>query len=200
MSIRVFEDVGAAKLNQSLKCGRVESIGPMVISVINQSDVANLVLTFMKERTSTAVYSDKDTNVSSEDTAYDGNDSTRDFTGQALNHLPILPRSVTIDDATNHKILRDTYGDGTLYLVATGQAAGTINYFTGALDLHYPAGQAPNGQINASYHYQDAALVHGGQKNFVIASGLPDDALTVYAACDNKAGARVKVESAASWA
>ena len=204
MSIRVSEDVGAAKLNNSLKCGRVESVGPIAVVVMNQSDVANAVVSFAHERTGVAVYSDKDTAVVAENTGYTGNAVLLNFTGQSLNTPPIVPRSVVVTPATAGLVAYDG-GDGFMYVdvvvgpVTTKTLAGKINYFTGALVLNYPVGHAPNGQLNADYHFQDEALIHGGQRNFGIATGLPDDALVIYAAADHKLGARIKVESAASW-
>lgn len=198
MSIRVSEDVGAAELNSAQLIGRVESKGPAVITVKNQSDTSNVVVSFQRETAGTLVNSDKETDVASEASGYTGDGSTLTFTGQALNNVPIIPGSVTLTPATSGPVLTDDYGDGILY-TAAGVEAGSINYFTGALELSYPTGSAPDGAISAAYTYQDAVLVHGGQRNFEISSFDPDDALEVYAAADNAAGALVKVDAAATW-
>jgi len=197
MSIRVFEDVGAAKKNSSLKIGRVESVGPVAVVAANLSAASNVVVSFARERTGTPIYSDKDTVATAEDTGYTGNLALIDFTGEALNNKPIVPRSVVVTPATAGIVLHDG-GDGYMY-TPLGVQAGTIDYFTGAIDLHYPVGSAPNGKLNATYYYQDEALVAGGQRNYGIVAGLIDEPLAIYVACDNKAGARVKVESAATW-
>lgn len=198
MSIRVYEDVGAAKLNNSQKVGRVESVGPITVVMGNLSALANCVVSFRKEKTGAPVYSDKDTAVPVEATGYTGNAVTLNFTGQSLNNTPVIPRSVVITPATSGPVLHDG-GDGFMYMPDNVTKAGTINYFTGELVLNYPTGQAPDGVLNAAYAHQNEALVHGGQKNYGIASGLPDEAVAIYAACDHKDGARVKVESAATW-
>lgn len=200
MSIRIYEDIGAAKLNNSQKIGRVESVGPITVVVANLSTLANCVVSFLKEKAGTPVYSDKDTNVPVEASGYTGNGATLVFNGQSLNNVPIIPRSLVLTPVTSGPVLKDLYGDGFVYMPNGTTKAGTINYFTGSLTLNYPAGSPPDGVVNAAYRYQNSALVRGGQKNFGIVSGLPDEALAIYAACDHKDGARVKVESAATWA
>lgn len=201
MSIRVSEDVGAGKLNIALKVGRIESVGPIAAVVANLSTLGNVVVGFFKEKAGTLVKSDKDTTRTGEDTGYDGDTSDLTFSGQVLNNLPIVPGSVTVVPEAGGTSVNcsDTAKDGNLY-DSSGALCGRINYFTGALTLSYPAGKAPNtGNILANYVSQNSVLVKGGQKNFSIASGLPDDALVVYAAADHKDGARVKLEGAATW-
>ena len=95
MSVRVFEDQGAAELNKAVKIGRVESVGPVTMSVNNLDDDANLVLSFENEQTGTQIFTDKDTAVAAEDSGYDGDTSEVAFTGQVLNSLPVVPKSVT---------------------------------------------------------------------------------------------------------
>jgi len=207
MSIRIFEDVGAGKLNQAQKVGRVESVGPITVVVMCLSAVANVIMSFVREKSGLAVLSDRDTAVSAEDTGYLGNGTDLVFSGQVLNHLPILPRTIVLTPATSGPVLRDVQGDGYLYLPDGVTKSGQVNYFTGALELQYPSGTgpgfptgyAPDGIISADYAYQDALLVHGGQRNYSIVSNGADDAVVIYATADDKEGARVKVESAATW-
>lgn len=199
MSVRVFEDQGGAELNKAIQVGRVESSGPAVFQVRNLDDDANVVVSFENESTGLQVYSDKDTAVSDEDTAYNGDTATLAFSGQSLNNTPIVPGSVTVKPATGGTTvnLTDTDGDGNLYTVDDdAEFAGTINYFTGALRLAFPTGKAPNtGDIDCDYYYQDAVIVPLGKRVFTISNSLPDEAIKVYAACSNSGGAAVRTES-----
>jgi hypothetical protein len=84
---------------------------------------------------------------------------TTDFSGQALNTLPVLPFSARIR-AVGGKVLYDKFGNGRLYTTETDLStevlAGEINYDTGALVLEYPA--APTaGAILADYRSAPAA-------------------------------------------
>lgn len=203
MSVRIFEDQGAAELNKAVKVGRVESVGPITVVAQNLSELHNVVLSFENETTASQVFSDKDTAVADEDTVYDGDTSDLVFTGEDLDNTPIIPGSVTVKptagvDSVN---LVDRDGDGRLYTVDVDEDfAGTIDYFTGALELSFPAGKAPNtGDIDADYSYQDEATTPRGRRNFQILNSLPEEALVVKAACDDAAGAGVKVEAVGTW-
>lgn len=203
MSVRIFEDQGAAELNKANQVGRVESIGPVTVVVNNLDDAANCVVSFDNEQTGEQVLSDRDTPVADEDTAYVGDTSETDFSGEALDNTPILPKSVVVKptaggDSVN---LTDRDGDGNLYTVDDDEdLAGTIDYFTGALTLSFPAGKEPNtGAIDADYAYQDEPLVPRGRRNYQIGNSLPDEAIRVYAASDAAAGAPVKTEAVGTW-
>jgi hypothetical protein len=197
MSIRVFSGIGGAKLNELVQVGRVEAQGSIMAMVQNLSSAGNAVVAFFKEVTGTQVHPATDTPVASEDTGYDGDTSEDTFTGQSLNNVPIVPGTVVVTPATTGGILHDG-GDGFMYN-ATGVESGTVNYFTGALNLHYATADIPNGQLNAAYKYQDDVLVHGGRKVFSFNNNSPDDALVIKAAADTKTGAEIKTESAATW-
>lgn len=203
MSVRIFEDQGAAELNKANQVGRVESIGPITVVVNNLSDAANLVVGFDNEQTEAQIFSDKDTAVADEDTGYDGDTSELEFTGEALDNTPIIPGSVTVKPATGGDSVNliDRDKDGNLYTVDDDEdLAGTIDYFSGALELSFPTGKAPNtGDIDADYAYQDEVTVGRGRKNFQIGNSLPDENVRVYAATDDAAGAPVKVEAVGTW-
>lgn len=203
MSVRIFEDQGAAELNKANQVGRVESIGPVTVVVQNLDENANVVISCDNEQTGTQVLTDKDTAVADEDTVYNGDTSTLVFSGEALDNVPILPKSVVVKptaggDSVN---LSDRDGDGNLYTVDDDEDfAGTVDYFTGALELSFPTGKAPNtGDIDADYAYQDEPLVPRGRKNFQIGNSLPDEAVRVFAAADDAGGALVKSESVGTW-
>lgn len=203
MSVRVFEDQGAAELNKAGQVGRVESIGPVTMVVTNLDDQANLVVSFDNEQTGAAVYSDKDTEVADEDTAYDGDTSETDFTGESLDNTPVIPKSLVVKPTAGGSSVNliDRDGDGKLYTDDEDQdLAGTVDYFTGALELSFPVGKEPNtGDIDADYYYQDEALVPKGRKNFQIGNSLPDENIRAFAAADEKTGAPVKVEAVGTW-
>lgn len=203
MSVRIYEDQGAAELNKANQVGRVESIGPVTVVVNNLDDDANLVVSFDNEQTGDQILSDRDTAVADEDTTYDGDTSQLVFTGASLGNTPILPRSVTVKPAVGGDSVNliDRDGDGNLYTVDDDEDfAGTVDYFTGALELSFPAGKAPNtGDIDADYAYQDELLVPRGRRNYQIGNSLPDEAVRVYAATDAAAGASVKTESVGTW-
>lgn len=203
MSVRIFEDQGAAELNKANQVGRVESIGPVTVVVNNLDDDANLVVSFDNEQTGDQILSDRDTAVADEDTSYDGDTSQLVFTGASLGNTPILPRSVLVkpEPGVDSVNLIDRDGDGNLYTVDDDEDfAGTVNYFTGALELSFPTGKAPNtGDILADYAYQDELLVPRGRRNYQIGNSLPDEAVRVYAATDAAAGASVKTESVGTW-
>lgn len=97
--------------------------------------------------------------------------------------------------------LIDRDGDGNLYTVDNDEdLGGTIDYFTGALELSFPAGKAPNTtDIDADYSYQDEALVAGGRKNYQISNSLPDESVKVFAATDQATGAQVRTEMVGTW-
>lgn len=199
MSLQVFQGQGCAELNNAIQITRVESVGGVSIVAQNEDDDASLVMMFQNEQTGVRVNSDKDTNVSAEDTGYNGDTSDLAFSGQTLNNLPVVPKSVTVipesgGDSVN---ATDRDGDGRLYTADNDEDfCGTINYFTGALTLAFPAGKAPNtGDIDCSYTHQGSAIVARGQRTFTISASLPDEHILVYAAASNAQGARCRVDA-----
>jgi len=200
MSSRIYEDQGAAEQNKAGQVGRVETLGPATVSVLSQDDDANLVISFDNEVTKKQLFSNRDTKRTAEATGYTGNGATTTFTGQALNELPAIPKSLTLTPATSGPDLFDRDGDGNLYTSDVDEDfAGTVDYFTGAMELEYPAGKEPDGAITADYWDQDEAMVPRGRRNFDITTASPEQAFRVFAAADEKTGSPVKTESAATW-
>jgi len=130
-----------------------------------------------------AMQSTTATAITLEATGYVGNGTDRAFSGQVLDHLPIVPRSVTLTPASG-TVLQDG-GDGIFYTVdADKQAAGTIDYFTGAMTLAYPVGKAPGvGAINAAYLYEAEVLKPYGRKAYTWPSLSPQDVMVIGGAC-----------------
>lgn len=204
MSVRIFEDQGAAELNKANQVGRVESIGPATLILTSLSDAGNVVAAFENEQTGARIDSDKDTAVADEDTTYDGDGSTLVFSGQTTANTPVVPKSVTIVDAgAVAPDLIDRDGDGRLYTDDVDEDfAGTVDYFTGALELSYPTGKAPGtgtDAIEANYSYQDELLGARGRRNYQIGNSLPDEAIKVLAACDAAGGVQVRTEAVGTW-
>jgi len=200
MSVRVFEDQGAAELNKANQIGRIESIGPVTASILNQDDDANMVVSFDNEQTGAQLFSDKDTQQAAEATGYVGDTATNDFSGQALNELPAIPKSLTLTPATSGPVLFDRDGDGRLYTQDVDEDfAGNVDYFLGTLELSYPVGKEPDGAISADYWSQDEALVPRGRKNYTVSNITFEQAIRAYAAADEKTGGAVKCECTATW-
>ena len=196
MSLRIFEDQGAAELNKIGQIGRVESLGPITMSVLNRDDDANTVISFDNEVTKAQVFSDKDTKQTAEATAYVGNGATTTFTGQALNVLPAIPKSLSLTPATSGPVLFDRDGDSKLYTQDVDEDfSGTVDYFTGALELEYPVGKEPDGAITADYWSQDESLVPRGRRSYGITTVKQDEAIRAFAAADEKTGAPMKLEA-----
>jgi len=171
MTVRVFEDRGAAKLNEAVVVGRIQSVGGVQVVVTNQDDVGKLVMQFENQRTGEAILTDKDTARTAENTGYTGNDSDLAFSGQVLNNLPVVPKSLVITPATSGPVVYDRDGDGILYTQdADEDVAGAIDYFTGAVTLEYPEGKAPNGQLDADYVSQGTTIAPRGKRTFGIAN------------------------------
>lgn len=200
MSAR-YEGFGAALKNAATEdiLAITEVTGPVTIVVKNKSETAanGLVVSVIKKSDSENVKLAEDTAVAAENTGYTGNASTLDFTGQVLNNLPVVPGTVVVEPTTGGNTVnaKDRDGDGILYTDDVDEdACGTINYFTGALALHYPLGKDPNtGAISADYNY-GKLVVAGGVKSMQIPSLAPtDEVLYVRAASLN--GAKVSVEA-----
>ena len=177
---------GAALNNQAAEIGRItETLGPVVLAVKNDGEVA-VVISVEKLSDSAALALSEDTAVTDEDTGYDGDTTDLVFTGEDLANTPIIPGSVTIAPTAGVDSVdaTDRDGDGKLYTSDVDEDfCGTIDYFTGALELSYPAGKAPNTtNILADYSYQDEACVPGGFHSVNIPTNLPDETYIIKAA------------------
>jgi hypothetical protein len=178
---------GVALNNQAAEIMRIgEALGPVTLTVENEGS-AELVISVHKLSDDSIVMLDKDTAVTTpEDTGYTGNTSDVDFSGQVLNHLPIIPGTVEIAPTAGGASVNavDTNGDGILWTVeSTPETCGTINYFTGALTLGYPSAHAPNtGKIYATYHNQDKTVAANGVRAMQIQNLPPSETFIIKAA------------------
>ncbi len=206
MAARIFENHVTAELNKAVPVSQplqpVESIGPVSLLMFNQGTAA-CVVQAKKQSDGTVVATDKDTVNTDEDTAYDGDTSALVFSGQVLNVLPIVPGTVTVKPTAGGDSVNgtDRDGDGKLFTADVDEDfMGTVDYFTGALELTYPAGKAPNTtNILCTYTSQDSTLIGGGRKNYQINNVLQGDAVIPAVACDDAGGSFVKIEAIATW-
>ena len=197
--IRVTDGFCGAKLNDSQEAVRVRSVGPLMVEAHNMSDTAKCVVSVQSPE-GTVLTTSRDTAVTTENTGYTGNLADRNFTGQTLNNLPVIPGSIVVTPATAGVVLKDA-GDGHFYTVdADDELAGSINYFTGAITLNYPTGKAPNGQLNAAYKYQATVVNPMSKTVYVITNLVQEQDVIVKVAADITAGAHVRVGVAATWA
>lgn len=176
-----------------------EAKGPITLFVKHVDEDGGLVVVQVTRKSDGALVAlAEDTAVTDEDTGYDGDASTLVFTGQSLDNTPIVPGSVTVKPTAggNTVNLVDTNGDGILYTVDDdADVAGSINYFTGALNLNFPSGKDPAAtNILADYTYGVGVAVLG-QKNFQIPyfSAAAFEALYVRVA--GASSSRVRVEA-----
>ena len=113
-----------------------------------------------------------------EDTGYVGDDVTLVFTGKSLDNTPIVPTSVVVTQLSPLTPAAILVDDGVGGLFQPGFPAvptGTIDYATGALDLNYPVGKAPDtGEITALYRIPFVPLRH----TLHDAKGKPGEALS----------------------
>lgn len=179
-------NIGEAKGPITLAVHHVdEDGGEVVIQVTRKSDGALVALA-------------EDTAVVDEDTVYDGNASTLDFTGQSLNNTPIVPGSLTVKPTAggNTVNLTDKDGDGLLYTDDVDEdLAGSINYFTGALVLNFPLGKDPNTtNILADYTYGVGVQVLG-RRNFQISYLSPVDFETMIVKAAGALNSRIRIEA-----
>jgi hypothetical protein len=199
----MYEWTGAAKVNEASEILQADGlVGTIMIKVSSfkqptDTTVPDVVASFAKKGAlASPLTTDQDTAVSGENTGYAGNASDLHFTGQTLNNLPIIPKTVAIiPQAGGHTVNADDLnGDGVLYTRdADLDVCGSIDYHTGALALDYPTGKDPNnGVINANYKY--SRVIKGlGSVSFKINNMQADEVLYVYA-CAEAAACMVKVE------
>lgn len=197
----VHQGFGAALENAAAEILRIgEAKGPITLSVKHADEDGGLVVVQVTRKSDGALVAlAEDTAVTDEDTAYDGDASTLVFTGEALDNTPIVPGSVTIKPTAggNSVNLVDTNADGILYTDDDdADQAGSINYFTGALELSFPTGKDPNTtNILADYTYGIGVAVLG-TRNFQIqyfSAATSFESLIVRAA--GAAGSRVRIEA-----
>lgn len=105
---------GVARVGKSVELGRYRGGGPqaIMVDVRGQRDV---LMTFkrLKGGAEKVVATDIDAKIFQEDTAYNGDGSTLDFTGQDLNATPVAPRTLEVI-CTGQPNIEDVLGDGTL--------------------------------------------------------------------------------------
>jgi hypothetical protein len=196
----VYQGFGAALENEAatiLKVG--EAKGPITLAVHHvDEDGGQVVLSVTRKSDGSLVALEEDTAVTGEDTAYDGDASTLAFSGEALDNVPIVPGSVTVKPTAggNSVNLTDKDADGKLYTDDNDEDyAGTIDYFTGALVLFFPAGKDPAAtNITADYTYSEAVELLG-KKDFHVQylSPINNEMLTVKAA--GASNSRVRIEA-----
>lgn len=160
------EVVGTGKVNTANELMTIDEFeGPVAVIAQNVGSVS-VELSFVKSTDlTTPLTTDVDTAVTAENTGYTGDTATLTFSGQVLNHLPIIPKTIEVKptaggDTVNAK---DLNGDGLLYTSDVDlDECGYVNYFTGAITLYYPTGKAPNtGAISADYKYSSAIVAQG---------------------------------------
>lgn len=156
---------GAALENKANEICRIgEALGPVTLVADNRG-ANEVVLSVIRLSDGSLIPLDDDVAVTGHaiGTGYTGNNSDLNFTGKALAHVPIVPGSVTIKPTAGGTSVNSTDkdGDGLLYAYYTGayHLCGTVDYFTGAVELHYPAGKAPNtGAITADFSYSSETV------------------------------------------
>lgn len=203
MSAR-YDGRGVALHNEASEILRVTEVsGPVALVVHNESEDNEVVLSCEDESDGSLVAMDEDTAVTAEDTGYDGDASTLAFSGESLDNVPIIPKSVTVKPTAGGNSVNavDRDGDGVLYTDDDDEdECGSIDYFTGALVLNYPTGKDPAAtNITADYTYQDATTVPLGTKNLRIGSNPPSKNLVVKAASEAASGSIVSVDALISF-
>lgn len=193
----IYTTTKGLKANYSVDLMKVGGLGPIIAIAMQDGSEpdklgrANAVLAAWKIDPETgiagrALASTTTSAVTDEDTGYVGNAADLNFTGQALNNLPIVPRSVILHtDAVGNAELCFDKGDGHFYTSDTDEdECGTIDYFTGAITLYFPAGKAPAvGAIDAAYLYESAVLRPYGRRTYIWPTLTPQDILVVAGAC-----------------
>lgn len=191
---------GAALENAATEIMRISETpgGPVTLSIHNQGS-GTLVPSVVRKSDSANIALAEETAVADEDTVYNGDTSTLAFSGESLNNTPIVPGTVNVKPTAggNSVNATDRDGDGKLYTTDNDEdECGSINYFTGALILSYPAGKAPNtGDIDADYSYGELCNALG-KKTYrisnVVTGGSYDSLIVKVAASANS---EVRVEA-----
>jgi hypothetical protein len=198
---------GAALENKANEICRIgEALGPVTLVVDNRGD-NEVVLSVSRLSDGALIPLDDDVALTSQaiGTGYTGNTTLLDFTGKAVTHKPIVPGSVTVTPTAGGTSVNSTDkdGDGKLYAYYTGayHLCGTVDYFTGAIDLHYPTGKAPNtGAITANYSYSSESVKPLAKVSKRINNLPPTATYLVKAAAKNGAGSsQVRVDGFISF-
>lgn len=203
MSGLIHKATGAFLAQEATEIARIQGLPPVVVTLDNQSEVDLVVSAHTIDQAGTegrAILSTTATQRTTENTGYSGDTATLAFSGQTLNNLPVIPRSVSILPTAGGDTVdaTDRDGDGNLYTSDVDEdLCGTIDYFTGAVTLDYPAGKAPNnGQISATYKSESAVCNQKGRKSFMFTSLAPGDTLVIEGACASVDSASVPAASA----
>jgi len=181
----IHDGLGAALENQASEILRVgEALGPVTLTVDNRGD-NDVILSVEKLSDGSHVALDDETAVTGEDTAYDGDTSETDFSGEDLNNTPVVPGTVTVKPTTGGSSVNatDKDGDGKLYTDDVDlDECGTIDYATGALVLSYPTGKEPNTtNITADYSYSGGATKPLGKSTKRLSNNPPEETFVVKA-------------------
>lgn len=187
MSAR-FQSFGAALENVATEVIRVgEALGPVTL-ILNNLGSSDVILAVNRLSDDSVIALDDDTAVTGHafSPAYTGNTSTLDFTGSTVSHTFLIPGTVTVTPTTGGNSVNssDVYQDGILYasISSVYVECGTVNYFTGAIDLHYPTGKAPNtGAITASFSYSSKSCKPLGKVTKRISNLPPSETFIVKA-------------------
>ena len=192
---------GAALKNAAAEILRItDAKGPITLVCKHaDEDGDEVVLSCSKKSDGSLVALDTETAVTDEDTTYDGNASTLNFSGASLANTPIVPGSLTVKPTAGGNSVNavDRDGDGKLYTDDNDEdECGSIDYFTGALVLTYPTGKDPNTtNILADYSYGES-VVKLGQKNFYIGNLVPgDDFESLIIKAAGKLNSRISIEA-----
>lgn len=202
MSVQVYQDQGAAKLNEAVEVGRLKSIGPVELVMSSLSSEGEAIV-FAEDGDGAHISNDDETAVADEDTLYDGDTATLVFTGEVLNNLPVIPGTLTVQPTAGGDSVdaTDRDGDGNLYTSDVDEDfCGTVDYFTGALELSYPTGKAPNTtNILADYTYGSSTIKPLGKKNFTIPNVGRDTEVVVKSASNLSTGTSIRMEGVSTW-
>lgn len=192
--LSIHQNVIPALANEGNEVFRIQGLPPIVVACENLGTAQAVVGCYIAGAAHGALLSSTATQVTAEDTGFDGDTTTPNFSGQTLNNKPIIPRSVTIKPTAGGDTVNliDRDGDGILYTDDNDEdAAGTVDYFTGALVLAFPTGKAPNTtNILADYKYENAVIAANGQKTFIFSSLNTQQTLVLTAACKKSAGVK----------
>ena len=185
---KLYQGLGVALNGVANEIVRVsEASGPMFV-IVNNKGLVNIMPMVIRKSDSARVAFNDEVAVTGDNTpAYTGNAALIDFTtGLLATARFIVPGSLTmvLAVAGTGSNARDYYGDGKLYTVDVDlDECGTINYFTGAVDLHFPAGKVPGaGIITGSYSYFAHPVVPNGIVTYPVGILPPEDTYILKAA------------------
>lgn len=202
-----FRALGAALENKANEIARIgEALGPVTLAVANRGD-NEVVLSVKRLSDGAMVPLDDETAETAHaiGTGYTGDTTTLDFTTKALAHVPIVPGSVTVKPTAGGNSVNssDKDGDGKLYAYYTGayHLCGTVDYFTGAVDLHYPTGKAPNtGAITCDFSHVPKTVKPLGKVSKRINNLPPSETFIISAAAKLGGGSsQVRVDGFISF-